>query len=141
MNFGPLVPQEIEPMVAFLEENNIPFEIHFNQEEAKKELEPSPGNNILYSELRTKSSLAQHFYVEVPDDFLTQNPKAEAQILRFITKDHFEDEVRSEEDNLINIDDEKVMQQKAEKTKWIQKIFAILFLPSILYGIITSLKK
>lgn len=140
MNFGPLVPQEIEPMVAFLEKNNIPFEIHFNQEEAQKELEPSPGNNILYSELRTKSYLAQHFYVEVPDEFLTNNPKAEGQILRFITKDNFEEIERSEEYNVINIDDEKIMHQNAKKTKWIQKLFALLFLASILYGIISSFK-
>ena len=61
MNFGPLVPQEIDGIVKFLEQNGIPFEIHFNQEEARKELESSPGNNILYSELRTKSYLAQAF--------------------------------------------------------------------------------
>lgn len=141
MNFGPLVPQEIEPMVAFLEENSIPFEIHFNQEEAKKELEPSPENNILYSELRTKSYLAQHFYVEVPDDFLTNNPKVENQILRFITKDNFDDVARTEEDNVINIDDEKIMHQNAEKTKGIKKLSALILLASILYGIISSLRK
>ena len=102
MNFGPLVPQEIEPMVAFLEKNSIPFEIHFNEQGAKEELEPSPGNNILYSELRTKAYLAQHFYIEVPEEFLINNPKVEGQILRFITKDHFEDKIRAENDNVVN---------------------------------------
>ena len=141
MNFGPLTPQEIDPIVAFLTTNNIPFEIHFNEQGAKEELEPSPGNNILYSELRTKAYLAQHFYIEVPEEFLINNPKVEGQILRFITKDHFEDIIRTEDDNVVNIDDEAILKMKSEKTKWIQRIFAILFLASMLYGIISSLKK
>ncbi len=141
MNFGPLVPQEIDGIVQFLEKNSIPFEIHFNEQEAKKELEPSPGNNILYAELRTKAYLAQHFYVEVPDEFLINNPKVENQILKYITKHDFEDIQRSEEDNVIHLDEEKIMKEKIERTKWIQRIFAILFLASMLYGIISSLRK
>ena len=141
MNFGPLIPQEIEHMVAFLEKNHIPFEIHFNEQGAKEELEPSPGNNLLYAELRTKTYLAQHFYIEIPDEFLINNPKVEGQILRLITKDNFSDQERLEEDNIIHINDEERMTQKIQKTKWLQKLFAILFLASILYGIISSIKK
>lgn len=141
MNFGPLIPQEIESIVKFLEEKGIPFEIIFNEKDAKKELEPSPGNNILYSELRTKTYLAQHFYVEVSDEFLINNPKVENQILRFITKHDFEDSPRMEEDNIIPIHDEKIMKQRSNKIKWIQRILAIMFLISMFYGMISSLRK
>lgn len=140
MNFGPLIPQEIDSMVKFLEENGIPFEIIFNEQGARKELEPSPGNNILYSEFRTKTYLAQHFYIEVPDEFLINNPKVENQILKFITKHDFDDTPRNEEDNIISIHDEKIMKQRMDKIKWIQRILALIFLGSMLYGIISSLK-
>jgi len=140
MNFGPLTPQEIDAMVAYLERNNIPFEIHFNEQGAKEELQPSPGNNILYSDLRTKTYLAQHFYVEVPEEFLINNPKVEGQILRLITKDHFDDTQRSEDDNIIHIHEEKQMQKRSQKIKWIQKAFALLFLASMLYSLFQSIK-
>lgn len=141
MNFGPLTPQEIDGMVAYLEGNNIPFEIHFNEQGAKEELQPSPGNNVLYSDLRTKTYLAQHFYVEVPEEYLINNPKVEGQIIRLITKDHFDDVQRLEEDNLIHIHEEKQMQSRSQRTKWIQKIFALLFLASMLYGLISNIRK
>ena len=141
MIFCTLIAQEVWHLVAFLKKKGIPFEIIFNEEGAKAELEPSPGNNILYSELRTKTYLAQHFYAEVSEEYLINNPKTENKILRFITKDHFEDIERSEEDNLIPIDDQKIINKKNSKTKWIQRIFALLFLASMLYTMIQSLLK
>lgn len=139
MNFGPLVPQEVDGMVKFLEQNGIPFEIHFNQEDAKKELEPSPLNNLQGTEFRTKTYLAQHFYIEVPDEFLINNPKVEGQILKYITKHDFEDVVRTDDDNVVHIDEENILKAKNERTKWIQRIFALLFLAAMLYGIIQSI--
>ncbi len=139
MNFGPLVPQEIEGMVNFLQKNNIPFEIHFNEEGAKSELESSPSNNLQGTELRTRTYLAQHFYIEVSDEFLINNPKIEGQILRFITKDHFEDTLRNEEDNIIPINDEEILKRKSIRKKWIQRAFALAFLATILYGIFSRL--
>jgi hypothetical protein len=140
MNFGPLIPQEIDSVVEFLEKNKIPFEIHFNEEGARKELEPSPGNNVLYSDLRTKTYLAQHFYIEVSDEFLINNPKVENQILKHITKDDFTDAPRIEEENVIHIHEQKIMENRSKRAKWVQKAFAIIFLASMLYGIISSLK-
>lgn len=141
MNFGPLIPQEIDSIVKFLEENKIPFELIFNQQDARKELEPSPANNILYSELRTKTYLAQHFYIEVSDEYLINNPKVENQILRFITKHDFDDTPRVEEDNIIPLHDERKMKERSKKVKWIQRALALIFLISMLYGIISSLRK
>jgi hypothetical protein len=141
MNFGPLIPQEIDNIVKFLEEKKIPFEIIFNEKEAQKELDFTPNNTLQYSEFRTKTYLAQHFYVEVSDEYLINNPKIENEILKFITKHDFEDTSRQEEDNVIHINDEKKMNQENKKIKWIQKAFAIIFLASMLYSIIQSLRK
>jgi hypothetical protein len=141
MNFGPLIPQEIDSIVEFLEKNKIPFEIHFNEEDAKKELEPSPGNNVLYADLRTKSYLAQHFYIDISDEFLINNPKVERQILKLITNEDFVDTSGPEEENIIHIVDQKKMETRSKRAKFIQKIFAIIFLASMLYGLIQTLKR
>lgn len=140
MNFGPLTPQEIDGIVEFLEKNSIPFEISFNRQAADEEIAHNAGNSLALGELRTKAYMAQHFYIDVPDEFLINNPKVEAQILKKITNHDFEEIVRTEEDNIIAIDDEKIMQRKSNRTKFIQRIFAILFLISMLYGIFSSLR-
>jgi hypothetical protein len=141
MNFGPLIPQEIEGIVKFLEENKIPFEIIFNEEGARKELEPSPGNNILYSDLRTKSYLAQHFYVEVSDEFLVNNPKVENQILKYITNHDFENDVQDTEENIIHLSEDYKLKERSTRAKNIKKIFSIIYLAMTLYALYQILTK
>jgi hypothetical protein len=141
MNFGPLIPQEIEGIVSFLQQYNIPFEIHFNEEGAKSELAPSPSNNLQATELRTRTYLAQHFYIEVPDEFLINNPTVEAQIIKYITKDDFEESPRQNEDNIIPIHEEELLRRKSVRLKWVQRLFALLFLGFMLYSLLYSVFK
>ncbi len=142
MIFGPLIPQEVDSVIKFLEKNGIPFELTFNDEGARQELQPSPGNNILYSELRTKTYLAQHFYIDISEEYLINNPKVEPQLLALITKDVIPETSQEEtEKRIMSIEVRGRMERRAARSKFMQKLLAILFLIGMLYSMFSGLIK
>src|SRR5690606_5362512 len=124
----------------FLNEHSVPFELVFNDEGAKRELEPSPGNNILYSELRTKTYLAQHFYIDIADEYLINNPNAQPTLLSLITKDQVPEVQPEGDDNrIVAFEVRNRMEKRAARSKFMQKLLAIIFLLGMLYSMISGL--
>ncbi len=63
IQYGPYSPQEVERISVWLKENNVPFELVRNDQEAKEALMNDGQNVVSLAEFRTNVYLAQVFYV------------------------------------------------------------------------------
>jgi len=65
VRFGPYSPQELDALIPKLESLGLVFELFFDKEGERRDLAFTPENMLALAEFRTKTYLAQHFYLTV----------------------------------------------------------------------------
>lgn len=71
--YGPFTPQELDPMLKWLEKSDVTYDLIRDDQGEKNLTDNSPSNMLAVSEFRTKVYLAQIFYLDIQfasSDFL-----------------------------------------------------------------------
>ena len=63
--YGPFTPQELDPMLKWLEKGHIVYDLIRDDQGEKNLTDNSPVNMLAVSEFRTKVYLAQIFYLDI----------------------------------------------------------------------------
>jgi len=63
--YGPFTPQELDPMLKWLEKSHIVYDLIRDDQGEKNLTDNSPVNMLAVSEFRTKVYLAQIFYLDI----------------------------------------------------------------------------